>query len=95
MGADGRQHRPPPDRVMAQRGLDTLADLGDRHVIWAFCNACDRSTRLSTHQLVAVYGADFTISELKGRLSCRNCGDRPREIRIVASKRCRMTITYR
>jgi len=68
---------------MAQRGLSTLADLGDSHIIWAFCNACDRSTRLSTHQLVAVYGAEFAIAQLKGRLTCRKCKARPREIRIV------------
>ena len=68
---------------MAQRGLDTLAGLGDRHVIWAFCHACDRSTELKTHQLIAVYGAEFAIADLKRRLTCRKCGDRPREIRIV------------
>ena len=68
---------------MAQRGLDTLADLGDSHRIWTFCNACDRSTELKTHQLIAVYGAAFPIDELKRRLTCRKCGEGPREIRIV------------
>ena len=46
-------------------------------------NACDRSTELKTHQLIAVYGAEFAIADLKRRLTCRKCGDRPREIRIV------------
>ena len=68
---------------MAQRGLDTLAGLGERHTIWAFCPTCDRSTELRPHQLVAVYGGEFTIAELKRRLTCRKCGERPREIRIV------------
>ena len=51
--------------------------------IWAFCHTCDRSTELKTHQLVAVYGAEFAIADLKRRLTCRKCGERPREIRIV------------
>ena len=70
---------------MAERGLDTLAGLGERHVIWAFCPTCDRSTALKTHQLVAVYGAEFAIAELKRWLTCRECNKRPREIRIVYS----------
>ncbi len=44
---------------MAQRGLDTLADLGDRHVICSMCDPCGRSTELKTHQLVAVYAAEL------------------------------------
>ena len=52
---------------MAHRGLDTLADLGESHLIWAFCNACDRSTELKTRQLIAVYGAELTIQGLKPR----------------------------
>jgi hypothetical protein len=68
---------------MAQRGLDRLTDLGDSHRIWAFCNACDRSTELKIDQLIAVYGADSAIAALKRRLTCRKCGERPREIRIV------------
>ena len=34
------------DPAMVERGLNTLADLGERHSIWAFCRTCDRSTRL-------------------------------------------------
>ena len=71
------------DPAMAQRGLDTLADLGDRHVIHSMCDPCGRSTELKTHQLIAVYGAEFAIADLKRWLTCRKCGDRPREIRIV------------
>ena len=55
---------------MAQRGLDTLADLGDRHVIFALCDPCGRSTRLSTPRLIAVYGAELAIQDLKRRLRC-------------------------
>jgi hypothetical protein len=66
-------------------GLNTIADLGDSHVIWAFCDACDRSTRLNTARLVAVNGGELAIADLKRRLTCRKCGDRPREIRIVYS----------
>ncbi len=70
---------------MAERGLNALADLGDELVIWAFCNACDRETRLSTPRLIAVYGGGLEIGDLKRRLTCRNCGARPCDIRIVYS----------
>ena len=68
---------------MAQRGLDRQADLGDRHVIFAVCDPCGRSTELKTHQLIAVNGPELAIADLKRRLTCRECGERPREIRIV------------
>jgi len=68
---------------MAQRGLDTLADLGERHVIFAVCDPCGRSTELKTPQLIAVYGPKFAIADLKRRLACRKCGTRPSEIRIA------------
>src|ERR671910_844492 len=56
--------------AMPERGLNRLADLGDRHVIWTFCNSCDRSTSLSTPRLIAVYGPTFATEELKRRLTC-------------------------
>ena len=68
---------------MLGSSLDTLADLGDRHVIYSDCGPCNRSIRLSTKRLAALYGAELTIAELKHRLTCRNCGARPRQIRIV------------
>ena len=49
----------------------------------AFCRTCDRSTELKTHQLIAVYGAEFAIAGLKRRLTCRKCSERPQEIRII------------
>jgi len=68
---------------MPERGLNRLADLGDKHVIFAFCGPCDRSRKLITPQLVAMYGEQLGIDELKRRLTCSKCGDRPREIRIT------------
>ena len=56
---------------MGEQGLNTLADLGDRHIIFAFCDSCGRSTKLSSPRLIAVYGAELAIAELKRRLTCR------------------------
>jgi hypothetical protein len=39
--------------------------------------------RLNTADLAMRHGWDFTITALKYRLTCRNCGARPRQIRIV------------
>lgn len=65
------------------RELRTLADLGDRHAIYAFCDPCGRSVQLNAARLAALYGAEFTIAELRHRLTCHNCRARPRQIRIV------------
>jgi len=64
-------------------GLNTLADLGASHAIYADCDACSRSIRLDAARLGAVHGPQLSIAELKHRLTCRNCGARPRQIRIV------------
>ena len=74
---------------MPESGLNTLADLGDSHAIYADCRLCCRSVKLSTKQLSRTYGAEFTIAALRYRLTCRNCGARPRDIRIVYAVRSR------
>ena len=70
---------------MLRRGLNTLADLGDSFAIYADCPLCSRSVKLNTGQLSRRYGAELTIAALKYGLTCRNCGARPRDIRIVYS----------
>jgi DNA-directed RNA polymerase subunit RPC12/RpoP len=47
------------------------------------CAPCGRSTKLSTSSLIALCGAELAIPELKRRLTCSNCGDRARELRIL------------
>ena len=51
--------------------------------VFAVCDPCGRSTKLSTPRLLAVHGAEFAVQDLKRRLTCSKCGDRPREIRIT------------
>ena len=68
---------------MAEVRLETLGDLGDAHVIYAFCTTCRRDAQLEIPRLTAVYGARLRIRELRERLTCRKCGARSREIRIV------------
>src|SRR5688572_31482432 len=80
LAAGRRQYRPGADTAMLQRGLNTLGELGNSHVIYADCRLCSRSVKLSTAQLSRKYGAEFTIAELRHRLTCRNCGARPRDI---------------
>jgi hypothetical protein len=64
-------------------GLFTLADLSRDHAIYAFCDPCGRSVKLPTDRLAAVYGTRFKILDLRHRLTCRECGVRTGEIRIV------------
>jgi len=67
---------------MAEPGLHTVADLFDRHVIDAHCDLGERSVRLGSRRLIAVYGARLTIPELRNSLTCAHCGQRRQEIRI-------------
>ena len=73
------------DDAAVEITLDTIGDLGERHVLYAFCSMCRRDTQLETPRLAAVYGAGLRISELRKRLTCKKCGARSREIRIVFS----------
>ena len=50
---------------MAGSSLDTLADLGDRHVIYSDCGPCNRSIRLSTKRLAAFYGAKLYPADVE------------------------------
>jgi hypothetical protein len=68
---------------MKELGLHTLADLSEHHAIYAFCDPCGRSVKLDPARLAAMYGQRFSIAELKLRLTCRSCGERTRQIRIV------------
>jgi hypothetical protein len=70
---------------VSETGLYTLADLSEYHAIYAFCDPCNRSVKLNPSRLAAMYGQRFSIAELKHRLTCRSCGERTREIRIVYS----------
>jgi hypothetical protein len=64
---------------------DTVAALAERFTIFAFCLACRRDARLDPGRLVAVYGPALTIAELRERVTCRKCGGRTRELRIVCT----------
>jgi len=76
--------RPTTSPVRGSRdGRARPSHAGRLGVIFAFCDPCGRSTKLSTDRLVAVYGPEFTVQDLKRRLTCSKCGDRPREIRIT------------
>jgi hypothetical protein len=68
---------------MAGRDLNTLADLGKGQVIYSICTQCRRTVQLDARRLMARYGRELTISQLKHRLTCSHCKARPRCIRIV------------
>jgi hypothetical protein len=70
---------------MGEVRADTVAALGERFTIFAFCLECRRDARLDTRRLVAVYGPALTISELRERVTCNRCGSRTRELRIVCT----------
>ena len=68
---------------MRESGLRTLADLGQSHCIVAICDRCEHTRRLHTGKLIAVYGRQLSIEELRRRLACSRCRYKPASIRIV------------
>jgi hypothetical protein len=72
---------------MLQRALNTLADRGDTHAIYADCRLCSRSVKLKTKQLRQKCGAQFTIAAFRYRLTFATAG--PGRGRFGSSTRCR------
>jgi hypothetical protein len=63
--------------------MQRILDLADRFEIYALCPPCGRMEALPCAALINRFGADVTITDLRPRLRCRQCGTRSGEIRVV------------
>ena len=66
---------------MAQQPIAVriLGDLGERSQLYAYCNACRRSSQLDPAALCERYG-NLTLKRLRARLRCAGCGGRSVEM---------------
>lgn len=63
--------------------MQRLTDLADKFRVYALCVPCGRMEALDLAALAAAGGGSMTVAELRGRVRCRACGTRTRDIRIV------------
>jgi len=61
----------------------TLADLVTEFELHAVCIRCERMERLDLQQLLSHVPDTCTVAELRTRVTCRECGLRTHDIRIV------------
>lgn len=62
----------------------TLRDIAGRERLFAQCDrlVCEHFRELDVGDLMARYGADFELAELRRRVKCSKCGARPPEVRV-------------
>ena len=76
----------PTNKVPALTGplvLSTLADYAGRYQLVANCMACDRHVVLDMDALMARYGPDTTVDDVRPRLACRVCGEKPHRVTVA------------
>ena len=57
--------------------LRTLADYLEGQVFTAVCRDCNRQVRLDGQELVNRYGANTEAANVRDRLRCSACGQKP------------------
>ena len=70
---------------MPEIRVDTISDLAPGCSIYAFCDACQHSAKLNLVKLRMRYGPGLRLDALKRCVTCRRCGRRTAEIRLVNS----------
>ena len=64
--------------------LSTLADYAGRYDLVATCEACYRSgVVLDLQALITTYGADTKVGDVRLRLVCRVCGEKPHRATVA------------
>ena len=61
--------------------LETLAE-HQGLTLTAFCLACDRSRVLDQDALAARFGWDVLVQDIRRRVRCARCGQRPRRLLV-------------
>jgi hypothetical protein len=70
-------------REVPEIRVDTIGDLAPGCSIYAFCDACRHSAKLT--RLKLKYGPGLLLDDVKRCVTCSRCGERTAEIRLVSS----------
>ncbi len=68
--------------------METLDELRRSFALYAVCPPCGRMQRLDIERLVAYFGPQTRIDQVRKRLRCHECGRRSQNIRIVFTGQC-------
>ena len=63
--------------------MQKLTDLVDSFQVYGLCIPCGRMEPLPLRELIARHGPAITLDRVRGRLRCRCCGRRSRELRVI------------
>jgi hypothetical protein len=63
--------------------MQPLAELTDCFRLYGVCIPCGRMEQLDLEALIGLLGGDATVTDVRSRLRCRQCGVRRSDLRVV------------
>jgi ribosomal protein S14 len=63
--------------------MQRLTDLRETFRVYALCVPCGRMESVDLDGAIGRLGNDSTVSDLRDRVRCRDCGRRTRDVRVV------------
>lgn len=63
--------------------MQQLVELARSFRIYAVCIPCGRMQLLAIEHLISQLGGESTVSDVRARLRCRECGERRPDVRVI------------
>jgi len=63
--------------------MQRLSELRGSFEVYALCPPCGRMEALPLAALLERFGPDVTLTDIRPRLRCRECGQRSHDLRVV------------
>lgn len=63
--------------------MQPLVELARSFRIYAVCIPCGRMELLAIEALISQLGGASTVSDVRARLRCRECGERRADVRVI------------
>ncbi len=63
--------------------MQPLVELAESFRIYAVCIPCGRMELLAIENLISRLGETSTVSDVRARLRCRECGERRADVRVI------------
>jgi hypothetical protein len=63
--------------------MQRLTELVGGFQVYAVCPPCARMEALALEALIARFGPDVSLSDIRPRLKCAVCGERSGELRVI------------
>ncbi len=63
--------------------MQPLVELARNFRLYAVCIPCGRMELLAIENLISRLGGTSTVSDVRARLRCRECGERRADVRVI------------